>query len=88
MLRWMVRVLIVVIASVMFVWITGAMAGALTRGTGGGYLVPEPGEAAPVVIPSPERPPGYRRVKPEGVGEMPTGDLLKKEVLTCVVSGC
>jgi len=58
MLRWIVRVLIVVIASVMVVWITGAAAGALTTGTGGGHLVPRPGEVAPVVLPSPERPPG------------------------------
>jgi hypothetical protein len=58
MLRWTVRVLIVVIASVMVVWITGATAAVLTTGTGGGHLVPRPGDAAPVVIPSPERPPG------------------------------
>jgi hypothetical protein len=58
MLRWIVRVLIVVIASVMVVWITGAAVGALRTGTSGGYLVPRPGEAAPLVIPSPERPPG------------------------------
>jgi len=57
MLRWTVRVLSVVIVSVMVVWITGAAAGALTMGTGGSVLVPRTGEAAPVVIPSPERPP-------------------------------
>jgi hypothetical protein len=56
MLRWTVRVLIVVIASVMVVWITGAAAGALTTATGGGVLAPRPGEPAPIVIPSPERP--------------------------------
>jgi hypothetical protein len=58
MLRWIVRLLIVAIASVMVVCITGAAVGALTTVTSRGSLVPTPVEAAPLVIPSPERPPG------------------------------
>jgi hypothetical protein len=72
MLTWTVRTLMAMIASAIAIGACSATAGALATAAGGAVVVAQPGNPAPVVIPSPERPDT-------------TPYLVKEAVMSCVV---